>query len=379
MGRILLLVFLALFLILASLRQWKLFFGLSAAALTVALGLLFTTVRHPESGTGDTLERVQLGYSPDKRPLATATVFGEALKSVHGLIVSDVRMPANPPAAEVPEVDALWVDGYRLLDRLETAGRTPRKTTAAFGTHLVVVAWPEVADALARQDLAQLGEGNGGAVTDPAGLLDRMMADESWASLGLRDQPGPVRLLAPAPHETAAGRTAALFLAETLAGETPLSPDTVATVRPRLRALYERMGDTEPSAMALFSQFIKQGSWAYPLVLVDAHVLTAFDQAFPAYRETLQGGIRVLRLSEPRMVVHPAASFSPAGDRFLQALVHPDTAAMIWERHGLRPLTVAVSPPSTVSRFGLEGLPADPPSPIDTSMVDRLTRQDPGT
>jgi hypothetical protein len=379
MGRILLLVFLALFLILASLRQWKLFFGLTAAALAAALGLLFTTVRQPESGPGDELERLRLGYSPDKRPLVTATVFGEALKSVHGLIVSDVRLPAHPAAAEVPEVDALWMDGHRPLERLEAAGRTPRKTAAAFGAHLVAVAWPGVADALARNGLARLDDENGGVLTDPAGLLDRMLADESWASLGLRDQPGPARLLAPAPRATGAGRTAALFLAEALAGESPLSPDAVETVRPRLMDLYRRMGDPAPSAMALFSQFVKQGAWAYPLVLVDAHVLTAFDQAFPAYRETLRNGIRVLRLPDPWMVAHPAASFSAAGDRFLAALAHPDTAALIWERHGLRPLTISVPAPEAATRFALDELPAAAPPRIDPALLDRLTAAPAGT
>jgi hypothetical protein len=375
MGRILLLVFLALFLVLATLRKWKLFFAVTVAALAAALVLLFTTVRPPEMDTETPLERVRLGYGPDKRPLVTATVFEEALKSVHGLIVSGTRLPADPEPGSIPPLDACWADGYRLLDRLESAGNPPLRTAMDFGAHLVVATWPEVARALERRDLVQSDGPNlaGGVLTNPAGLLDLMDAETPWTALGIRDMPGTVRLVAPAPGGGATGRLAAQWLHDVSMGKAGAGAELEAASLAGLRARYERMGPLEPSAMALFSQFVKQGAWDYPLVVVDEQVVAAFEQAFPAYRETLTTGIRILRLPEPRLVVHPAISFTPAGNRFLEALAHPETAGLIWERHGLRPLNGKNVPiPERVRRFGLDRLPPAEPARPDTELLSGL-------
>lgn len=374
MGRILLLVFLALFLILASLRRWKLFFGLVAAALAAALALLFVTVRPPEPERGGGLERVRLAYSPDKRALVTATAFGEALKSVHGLILDDIRLPAAPSSAALPECDALWIDGYRRLDRWTGTDRPPRKISAPFGTHLVVVAWAEPAAALARRGLVRI-DGAGGEVVDPAGLLKLATADERWAALGLRDRPGAVRLLAPAPDGDGTGQRAVLWIAETLAGEGAMTPETLDGFLPAIREVYRRMDPLESSAMELFGRCVKEGAWAFPLVLVDEGSIVAFDRAFPAYRDTIREKIRVLRLPGAPMTVHPAAGFTPAGDRFLAALEFPETRALIWERHGLRPLGGASpTPPELAVHFGLGALPATAPEPPDPDVWDRLVR-----
>lgn len=373
MGRILLLVFLALFLVLATLRKWKLFFAVTVAALAVALALLFTTVRPPETGTETTLERVRLGYSPDKRPLVAATAFGETLKSAHGLILSGTRLPTDPDPASLPPLDACWVDGYRLLDQLEAAGKPPLRTAMDFGAHLVVATWPEVSRALERRDLVQMDgpDSAGGALTDPAGLLDLMAAETPWTALGIRDMPGNVRLIAPGPGGGATGRLAAQWLSEI----SMRSSDSGAETAPLagLPALFEKMGTLEPSAMALFSQFVKQGAWDYPLALVDEQVVAAFEQAFPAYRETLATGIRILRLPEPRIVVHPALGFDPAGSRLLDALAEPETAGFIWERHGLRPLNGENIPmPERVRRFGLDRLPPAEPARPDPELLSGL-------
>jgi hypothetical protein len=373
MGRILLLVFLALFLILASLRRWKLFFGLTAAALAAALALLFITVRPPETATpGPGLARVRLAYSPDKRALVTATAFGEALKADHGLIVGGIRLAADPSPEAFPECDALWIDGYRGLDRLAASGRVPRKTLEIFGAQLVVATWPEIAAALERRGLVQM-DGAGGTLLDPAALLALAAEDASWTALGLRDRSGPVRLLAPAPDGDATGRKAALWIAGVLAGEIPPSAETVETHLPALRELYGRMAPLESSAMDLFDRFVKQGAWTFPMVLVDEQVVVAFDRAFPAYRETIRDRVRLLRLPGSPAVVHPVAGFSPIGDRFLAALDSPEMRGLIWERHGLRPLAGPPSPPpDLVAHFAL-GAWAAPERP-DPRVLERLAR-----
>lgn len=375
MGRILLLVFLALFLVLATLRKWKLFFAVTAAAVAIALVLLFTTVRPPETDTEATLERVRLGYSPDKRPLVTATVFGEALKSVHGLILGDTRLPADPAPEALPPLDACWVDGYRLSDRLESEDKKPLRIALDFGAHLVVATWPRVAEALERRGLV-LSDGPdaaGGKLTDPAGLIALMAAEAPWTALGIRDMPGNVRLIAPSPRGGATGRLAAHWLAEIPSPNRDSETETSVAPLFRLRSLYGKMGTLEPSAMALFSQFVKQGAWDYPLVLVDEQVVAAFDQAFPAYRETLATEIRILRLPEPRLTAHPAIAFTPVGNRLLDALVFPETAGLIWERHGLRPLHGKNIPmPERVRRFGLDRLPPTEPTRPDPGLTARL-------
>lgn len=372
MGRILLLVFLALFLILATLRKWKLFFAVTAAAAAVALVLLFAAVRPPERETEAALARVRLGYSPDKRPLVAATVFGEALKSVHGLILSDTRLPADPAPEALPPLDACWVDGYRLPDRLESEEKKPLRIALDFGAHLVVAAWPEVAASLERRGLIQSDgpDATGGVLTDPAGLIALMAAETPWTALGVRDMPGNVRLIAPSPRGDATGRLAAQWLAEIASrdGDSERKRDLS-----RLPSLYGKMGPLEPSAMALFGQFVKQGAWDYPLVLVDEQAVVAFDQAFPAYRETLATQIRILRLAKPRLAAHPTIGFTPAGNRLLDALAHPEIAGLIWERHGLRPLNGKNIPtPERVRRFGLDHLPPTEPTRPDPGLTARL-------
>jgi hypothetical protein len=103
-----------------------------------------------------------------------------------------------------------------------------------------------------------------------------------------------------------------------------------------LRELYERMGPLSDSEEALFSKFLKEGEWAFPLALATESRFISFYRSFPAYREKMESRIRVLYPATTLNFPHPFVAFTPKGEKLLQALESPEVQQFLCSQYGYR-------------------------------------------
>ncbi len=340
MSRILLLVFLALFLIVVSFRNWKMLIAAVIAATAATLFFLYGTVHQlGEEQTGDDAPvSVRILYENDKKDIFLDPEFRELLKRRHGIIVIGEKGDTADVSAEgLTELDGLWPDGYLAAQRL-----AKRFTETEFGeadtfyTIPAFYSWPEITAVLKQEGVVKETETGGWVMTDLPRLLDLVAEQRTWSSLGLRQQEGAVSLHLPDPAVSGTGLVGLGLLGTAWNDGHSLSPDRMAALLPRLKDLYGKLAITELSGETLFSRYIKQGVWAFPLILAEEKRMIALYQRFPVYQEKIQEDVRVLYPEPTIRIPHPFLWCTPNGERLAKALLSPEIQALLWARYGFR-------------------------------------------
>jgi len=362
MGRILLLVFLALFLILASTRKWKLFFGLCIASGVLAVILLFGTVRNSDEGNGPgrELETVHILFSEDKKGLIQDSAFRDLLKTRFGLVVIGEKYGLEEiPAAALEGVDGVWAIGPFSESIPENFSSEDSGSKAdVLSSPLVIYSWSDILHTLVGAGIAKISN-DIHYLTDFPRLLQLMREGRTWNTLGLRNMEGTVVLRTADPVDSPVGQLSAYLIAEALS-ETPSGGSNRALPPAGLKRLYEIMGPLPDSEEALFSKFLKQGPWAYPFAMATESQIIAFYQAFPAYREKMESQIRVLYPEPTLNIPHPFIAFTPKGKRLLDALNSEEIQQFAAEKYGYRPQPEFVSSPAFLKMPRLENLLPSP-------------------
>ncbi len=348
MGRILLLVFLALFLILASTRKWKLFFGLCIASGALAVILLFGTVRNTEqeNAPGRKLETVHILFSKDKKGLIQDTAFRDLLKTRFGLVVIGAKYdPEEIPAAALKGMDGVWTIGPFSESIPE---KFPSKDSGSkgnvFSSPIVIYSWSDILHTLVGEGIAKISN-DIHYLTDFPRLIQLMRDRRTWSTLGLRNMEGTVVLRTADPADSPVGRLSAYLIAESLP-DPPSGGVNNSLPTAGLKELYEIMGPLPDSEEALFSKFLKQGPWTYPFAMATESQIIAFHQAFPAYRKKMESRIRVLYPEPTLDIPHPFVAFTPKGKRLLEALNSEKVQQFAAKKYGYRPVSDSDSLPS---------------------------------
>ncbi|MFW5639588.1 MAG: hypothetical protein ACOC23_07770 [Thermodesulfobacteriota bacterium] len=374
MGRILLLVFLALFLILASTRKWKLFFGLCLASGVLAVILLFGTVRNTEqkNSPGPKLETVHILFSEDKKGLIQDSAFRDLLKTRFGwVVIGEKYGPEGIPAGALEGVDGVWAIGPFLETIIENFSSENSGSKAnVFSSPLVIYSWSDILYTLIGEGIAKI-RNDVPYLTDFPRLLQLMREGRTWNTLGLRNMEGTVVLRTADPAESPVGRLCAYLIAEALP-DTPSGASNSSLPTAGLKQLYEIMGPLPDSEEALFSKFLKQGPWAYPFAMATESQIIAFYQAFPAYREKMESRIRVLYPEPTLDIPHPFVAFTPKGKRLLDALNSEEVQQFAAKIYGYRPVSDSLPSPAFLKMPRLENLLASPSESRLGKMKDGL-------
>ena len=362
MGRILLLVFLALFLILASTRKWKLFFGLCIGSGVLAVILLFGTVRDSkqENGPDRELETVHILFSEDKKGLIQDTDFRDLLKTRFDIVlIGEKYGPEGIPAGALERMDGVWTIGPFSESILENFSSENSGSKAnVFSSPLVIYSWSDILHTLIGEGIAKISDEVPYLIDFPR-LLQLMRDGRTWNTLGLRNMEGTVVLRTADPADSPVGRLSAYLIAEALP-DTPSDASNSSLPTAGLKQLYEIMGPLPDSEEALFSKFLKQGPWAYPFAMATESQIIAFYQAFPVYREKMESRIRVLYPEPTLNIPHPFVALTPKAKRLLDALNSEEVQQLAAKKYGYRPQSEIVPPPAFLKVPRLENLLPSP-------------------
>lgn len=229
--------------------------------------------------------------------------------------------------------DYLWPSSQTALDLYEKTYGKPPQSEIVFNTPIVLYTRGIVAEALVKAGFVTKTEGV--HFLDMAAFLPVLEEGRRWEDLGLPLY-GPVLVSTTNPTKSNSGNMFAGLLANMINQGQVVTPETTSTVIPRLQALIERLGYMETSSADIFSQFLKTGVGARPLVAGYESQLIEFAHTNPEDYAKIKDDIVLLYPVPTVWSSHVYIALNEAGKLGLKALMLPEIQEMAWEKHGFR-------------------------------------------
>ncbi|NBB82692.1 MAG: hypothetical protein GVY28_04735 [Alphaproteobacteria bacterium] len=345
--------------------------GIALFVVAAVLAVGFYLFGQGGDGAGDRVTTAILGERPaeiramgfiggEKTAFLANPEVQEILEDDYGITLDARRAGSLEMVSEAALIDQgadfYWPASQVSVEIARDNGLAPVQTEIVFNAPIVLFSWSPVAAALEAAGLARsLTPERAAFAVDTRALLERVLAEESWDSLGLDRLYGGVMVTSTNPLFSNSGNQFAMLATMVLSdGETtgPAFDDAVGKVA----SIYERMGYTERSSSTLFEQYLRQGMGAYPIVAGYESQLIEFAAADRDLWQSLEGReIRpVILYPEPTVFSsHVLLAMGEPGRAVIEALRDERLQDLAWAQHGFRSGFAASNDPSILPLAGI--------------------------
>ena len=234
-------------------------------------------------------------------------------------------------------MDYLFPSSQTALAYYEDEKGQPVQDEIIFNTPIVLYTHQLVLDALMREGIVE--EEEGVYYADMVKLTDLIMADTSWADLGVPELYGKVSVDTTDPAKSNSGNMFAALLANVLNGGETVDETTVENVIPKLQEIFARLGYMETSSSDLFNQFLRMGVGAKPMIAGYESQLLEFAVENPEDYEQMKDDLVMIYPSPTVWSTHVYIALDEAGRAGAEALLDRDIQKLAWEKHGFRTST----------------------------------------
>ena len=238
--------------------------------------------------------------------------------------------------------DFLFPSSQTALEYYQQLYGAPGKSQIVFNTPIVLYTHRPILEAFQKRGLVT--ERDGVYYMHMAGLVAEIEAGTAWADLGLPELYGTVAVSTTDPVRSNSGNMFAGLLANVLCGGVA-DADSVETVLPRLKAIFEKLGYMEASSSDLFDQFLKTGMGAKPVIAGYENQLLEFAVENPEDWAQLKDDIVLIYPTPTVWSSHIYIALDEAGER------------LAWENHGFR--TEVSGTDADENHFGVPHLAAE--------------------
>ena len=239
--------------------------------------------------------------------------------------------------ADQTGMDYLFPSSQTALAYYEDEKGQPVQDEIIFNTPIVLYTHQLVLDALMREGIVE--EEEGVYYADMVKLTDLIMADTSWADLGVPELYGKVSVDTTDPAKSNSGNMFAALLANVLNGGETVDETTVENVIPKLQEIFARLGYMETSSSDLFNQFLRMGVGANPMIAGYESQLLEFAVENPEDYEQMKDDLVMIYPSPTVWSTHVYIALDEAGRAGAEALLDRDIQKLAWEKHGFRTST----------------------------------------
>ena len=239
--------------------------------------------------------------------------------------------------ADQTGMDYLFPSSQTALAYYEDEKGQPVQDEIIFNTPIVLYTHQLVLDALMREGIVE--EEEGVYYADMVKLTDLIMADTSWADLGVPELYGKVSVDTTDPAKSNSGNMFAALLANVLNGGETVDETTVENIIPKLQEIFARLGYMETSSSDLFNQFLRMGVGAKPMIAGYESQLLEFAVENPEDYEQMKDDLVMIYPSPTVWSTHVYIALDEAGRAGAEALLDRDIQKLAWEKHGFRTST----------------------------------------
>ncbi len=267
-------------------------------------------------------------------------------------------------------IDFLWPASQNQSEQFRRANRTRKAEEVLFVSPIVIYSWDLVQVALTQAGIVAERDGVHYIVDLPK-FIAAVAERRRWRDLGVPELFGSVKVTFTDPVKSNSGGQYLALAGTVLSGEDTLDPAALARVGPRLKAMVESLGYVQSSSGELFSQYLKQGVGAFPLVAGYENQLIEFAFANPDFSDQIKRKLRILYPQPTIWSNHPMIALTDEGRRLLEAMKSPEVQALAWREHGLRTERSAIDPDA---RTGFSAIPATITAVIPSPSLEVMER-----
>jgi hypothetical protein len=231
--------------------------------------------------------------------------------------------------------DFLWPASQVELDMYKSRGAKLARTEMIYNSPIVLYSWDFVTDALIKQKIVKK-IGDSYYIDNLPKLVSVVSQGAKWKDIGLPQLYGRVSIRCTDPAKSNSGMMFAGLLASVMNGGEVVDDASATATLPKVKTFFGRLGFMEESSADLFTQFLKTGEGANPIIVGYESQLVEFAIDHPEYRDMLRQKIRILYPRPTVWSTHPMIALDDNGSHLVQALQDEQIQKIAWERHGFR-------------------------------------------
>lgn len=248
--------------------------------------------------------------------------------------------------------DYLFPSSQTALEYYKDVKGAPRKDEIILNTPIVLYTHQIVLDAFINKGLVT--EENGIYYVDMEKMTQVIADDVSWSELGIPQLYGNVSIDTTDPVKSNSGNMFAGLLANVLNGGKTADEQSVKAILPKLKEIFSRLGYMESSSSDLFSQFLKMGVGAKPVIAGYESQLLEFSVENPADFAKVKDDIVMMYPAPTVWSTHIYIALTENGVKGIDGLLDSEVQKLAWKNHGFR--TSLYSAGETDAGFDVKGL-----------------------
>ena len=194
--------------------------------------------------------------------------------------------------ADLSGRDYLFPSSSIALEYYEDLHGSPVQSEIVLNTPIVLYTHQIVLDAFENQGLITT-DGDVHYI-DMAGLLELIQNGTQWSDIGLSKLYGRVSVDTTDPSRSNSGNMFAALVANVLNGGQTLTEADLDTILPELQDIFGKLGYMETSSSDLFSQFLRMGVGAEPLIAGYESQLIEYAALYPDEYDRIRDDVVML-------------------------------------------------------------------------------------
>lgn len=247
--------------------------------------------------------------------------------------------------------DYLFPSSQLALELYEQLGNKAVDDDIIFNSPIVLYSRKPVVDALVKEDIVSIREGIHYVNMEK---LAKIIADQTnWSDIGLSNLHGKVLVDTTDPNLSNSGNMFLGVLANALNGNQPVNMNNVGNIVEDIKRIYQQIGYMNTSSADMFSQFLRQGVGAFPIIAGYESQILEFSVQSPEVYEQVKDSIIILYPEPTVWSSHIYIALTDNGDRAFEALMDPVVQKLAWEEHGYRTMVAGTA---QASQFSVPGL-----------------------
>ena len=236
--------------------------------------------------------------------------------------------------ADLSGRDYLFPSSSIALEYYEDLHGSPVQSEIVLNTPIVLYTHQIVLDAFESQGLITT-DGDIHYI-DMAGLLELIQNGAQWSDIGLPELYGRVSVDTTDPSKSNSGNMFAALVANVLnEGQTVTEAD-LAAILPELQDIFGKLGYMETSSSDLFSQFLRMGVGAEPIIAGYESQLIEYAAIYPDEYDRIRDDVVMLYPTPTVWSAHVMIALDENGQILLNAMQDEEVQDLAWTKHGFR-------------------------------------------
>ncbi len=236
--------------------------------------------------------------------------------------------------ADLSGRDYLFPSSSIALEYYEDLHGSPVQSEIVLNTPIVLYTHQIVLDAFESQGLITT-DGDIHYI-DMAGLLELIQNGAQWSDIGLPELYGRVSVDTTDPSKSNSGNMFAALVANVLNGGRTVTETDLDTILPELQDIFGKLGYMETSSSDLFSQFLRMGVGAEPIIAGYESQLIEYAAIYPDEYDRIRDDVVMLYPTPTVWSAHVMIALDENGQILLNAMQDEEVQDLAWKKHGFR-------------------------------------------